>query len=429
SFRYDAVALAVTSTVPTTGTVQQIPFTSIFLDFSEPYDTSSVSVADLQLSQGNVVGVNLIDADTIEFVLDGINAETLLTVDLPAGALTDLFGNPNLIFNGAFELDFGVTPLPVNLSPVPPLGSLVYDPPFPGSLFSPADVDTFTLALDATQTLSVVIEPGATLQPQIDLVSPSGATQTMAVAGGVGQTAWIQSSFLGPAGTWTVQVSSAAGSTGSYTAEFVLNAAVEEETHGAGSNDSPAMAQNIDGAFIPVGPAGGLRGAVLGQAQFPGLQPPTVFYTENFDLGLGGYVISNDFGTGNGLWHLSTGRSADGQSSHSPPANLYYGQSEDEFGNGTYDTGLANGGAVISPTIVLPLAGRVTLNFNTLIQTEGNPTWDAFSVAIDDGSGFNTILSTTDGSPMALRAVAHGRHGGSRGIRGGAKQWTWPPQY
>ena len=86
----------------------------------------------------------------------------------------------------------------------------------------------------------------------------------------------------------------------------------------------------------------------------------TVVFSEDFEGGLGGFVIDNTFGNGDGLWHRSTGRRLDGLANHSPDFNLYYGQAEDDFNGGNFNTGGANEGVVISPVIAIP-AGASTL--------------------------------------------------------------------
>ncbi len=119
-------------------------------------------------------------------------------------------------------------------------------------------------------------------------------------------------------------------------------------------------------------------------------------YVEDFEGGLGKFVIDNTFGSGGGLWHVSTGRGGD--LNHSPFTSLYYGQGEGAFGGGNYDTGFANGGAVFSPTIRIPATGVYELSFNYFLETEGSSFFDIAEVAIDGGSGFDTLLTSANGS-------------------------------
>jgi hypothetical protein len=117
-------------------------------------------------------------------------------------------------------------------------------------------------------------------------------------------------------------------------------------------------------------------------------------FATDFEAGLDGLVISNGFGSGNGLWHLSTGRQGD--PGHSSTQSLYFGQGEGASGGGTYDTGDATGGAVYSPLITLPTNAVITLRFNYLLDTEDTPSteFDIAEVAADDGSGYVTLLTT-----------------------------------
>jgi len=115
-------------------------------------------------------------------------------------------------------------------------------------------------------------------------------------------------------------------------------------------------------------------------------------YHQNFELGLGGFSISNS--PGGGLWHLSTGRSEDALSLHSPPTCLYYGSNETTFAGGTYLNGVSNRGAVFSPLIPLPAASNLVLSFHHFKATEGNPAFDVADVAVNAGAGFISLLNS-----------------------------------
>ena len=107
---------------------------------------------------------------------------------------------------------------------------------------------------------------------------------------------------------------------------------------------------------------------------FSARQGSNLLYSANFESGLQGFAIDNNFGRSNGLWHLSTGRGAD--AGHSSSNSLYYGTGEGPSGGGSYNVG-ANEGVVVSPSIDLSMAGgTVTLTFNYLLQTEGMTNFD-----------------------------------------------------
>ncbi|HTD68750.1 MAG TPA: M36 family metallopeptidase, partial [Candidatus Limnocylindria bacterium] len=131
-----------------------------------------------------------------------------------------------------------------------------------------------------------------------------------------------------------------------------------------------------------------------GTVQFSAKDGSGEIFHADFDSGLNGFVLKNDVGHGNGLWHLTTARGS--QPGHSGSTALYYGQNEIANGNGNYDLGSASEGAATSPAInlagVLP---PITLTFNHLIQTELNTNWDHATVEIstNDGDSYEIIAA------------------------------------
>jgi ELWxxDGT repeat protein len=262
SFRYDAAPMQVISSEPADGSTVLLPFTTLRVNVSEEIDSASVGTDDVMLSQGTVTAAVRKDSDTVEYTLSGITQEATLTVSMPAGALSDLYGNPSLAYSGSLVLDFGTFSYPTPLDAKPPLGSLVYDPSISGQITSAADTDSFTVSLDAGQTLTAVVVPGATLTPTVTVTGPDGTTGPE-TAPGIGKQAFLQTVTVATAGTYTVTVGSSAGTTGGYTLQLILNAAVEAESHDGAANDDFASAQPLDSAFIAIEPAG-KRAAVLG---------------------------------------------------------------------------------------------------------------------------------------------------------------------
>jgi hypothetical protein len=119
----------------------------------------------------------------------------------------------------------------------------------------------------------------------------------------------------------------------------------------------------------------------------------SIFHAD-FESGLEGFTINNDFGSSNGLWHLTTARAAN--FGHSQNTSLYYGHNEGATGGGNYDIGLANGGVVVSPPINLPIGGsNLVLSFNYLISVESLTGYDQAFVEIstNNGSSYNLIES------------------------------------
>jgi FG-GAP-like repeat/Bacterial pre-peptidase C-terminal domain/FG-GAP repeat len=173
---------------------------------------------------------------------------------------------------GNFEVDFtmdvGTAAYPTPLSPKPPLGSLIHDSSVWGATNFAGDTDRYTLSLDAGQTMSVSVRPGSPafganpLAPTIELRDPSNHVIASATAD-PGNEAILQTVPIATAGTYTITLGGAAGTTGLFTAAVTLNAAVELESHGGPSNETPTAAQNIDPSFIAL-LKGASRGAVLG---------------------------------------------------------------------------------------------------------------------------------------------------------------------
>jgi hypothetical protein len=106
-------------------------------------------------------------------------------------------------------------------------------------------------------------------------------------------------------------------------------------------------------------------------------------FVEDFEDGLGDFVIDNDFERGNGLWHLSTACASSTVAGHSVPSTLYYGQDE----TCDYDNGLPNSGVALSPVIHLDDASFATIEFNYFLGTEGGGFFDQAALEISVNGG------------------------------------------
>src|SRR5262249_27543647 len=167
--RYDAIRLGVDATDPAVGSVVQLPFTNLRVTFNEPYDPATVGISNLTLTQGRVTAATPVDKVTVDYTLTGINTEGTLTARMAAGALTDVFGNPSVPFEGTYSTDIGDVPFPTPLRSVRPSNSLIYQEVATGILNSAKDEDTFHLLIDPAQTISVIVNPAAAVQPAVDL--------------------------------------------------------------------------------------------------------------------------------------------------------------------------------------------------------------------------------------------------------------------
>jgi len=302
SFRYDVHIMTVVSTSPPDGSVVTLPFGHLDLHFDEAVDPGSIWTNDLTLSQGTVSAATAVDAHTARYTLTGINTEGTLTVNLAAGAVADTWGNPGAVYSGSFTLDIGTVAYPVPLTGVAPLGSLIYDPIANGTISPGGDTDSFTISLDAGQTLTVVVDPAASLQPTIEVRGPGGAVLGTASAALAGKDAVLQTVPVATAGTYTITVGSLAGTTGQYTVQAVLNAALEAESHDGPGNATRPTAQNLDPSFISLGGAAS-RGAVLGTSDMAaGLLPAEV--EPNNSIGQANAAAGNFTAYSGNLYHI-----------------------------------------------------------------------------------------------------------------------------
>lgn len=162
-------------------------------------------------------------------------------------------GFPGGDFVVTFAADAVVSPYPTPLEAVLPLGSLIHDPPVSGTISTPSDTDSYTIDMDAGQTITVVVSPDATLDASITLFDPSAAPLATIDANGLEGEEVIQTIATTESGTYTVEISGAGGTAGGYTAELIVNAAAEVESHNGATNDTLATAQDIDGSFIDLG--------------------------------------------------------------------------------------------------------------------------------------------------------------------------------
>ncbi|QEL19474.1 M36 family metallopeptidase [Limnoglobus roseus] len=248
NFLYDPVALTVTAITPAAGATLTPNVTAVDVTFSEPVLASSLTVADLNLSQGTVTAVTLMSPTQVRFTVGGFGEGTTY-LSLKYGAATDAAGFASLAFNSSFTLDYDTVAFPTPLTAALPLGSLVYDGTFPfaTTVGTTADTDEFTITLDASQQLSAIVTPaaGATLIPRVRIEDPSGTIFTTFTGTTAGK-AITASLPVAAAGTYKVRVSGNGTTTGAYSLRLLLNASGEGEQYGFGSNDTTGTAQALD---------------------------------------------------------------------------------------------------------------------------------------------------------------------------------------
>ncbi|MCH8921949.1 MAG: metallophosphoesterase [Planctomycetes bacterium] len=150
------------------------------------------------------------------------------------------------------------------LTAEPPAGSLIYSTSVTAQIDTSGQRDTFTIDLDAGQTIAVLVDPDATLQPTIDVENPEGTRLNLVAAGAAGMSVVLRASPVASAGRYTIHLGGAAGTTGSASLRVLINAEIEDEVNAQRTNDEAAAAQDLDGSRIALGPPGAERGAVVG---------------------------------------------------------------------------------------------------------------------------------------------------------------------
>jgi hypothetical protein len=160
-----------------------------------------------------------------------------------------------------------VVPFPTPLEGVEPDGSLIYEGSISKNIDFEGDTDGYTVEVDPGQTITVVVDGSPSLLATAELFVRGDeedgddwtpvAFDTADELGGyaVIQTVVTRGQIAGGGPgpqTYLLQVSGADESTGGYTAQIILNSAVEDESYGGAANDEQLAAQDIEGSFLPL---------------------------------------------------------------------------------------------------------------------------------------------------------------------------------
>ncbi len=397
TFHYDAVLLAVTSTNPPfPNGVFNLPGPFTYdVNFNEPVNPTTVKASDLTLSGipgATVTGVTVLPGNTTaRFTLGGITTEGTLTASIPSGAITDAFNNPgSAAFSATYQVDDGAPiPFPTPLSAVQPLGSLVYDPIATGIINFAGDTDSFTLAIDPGQTVTVLVTPSASLRPTVTLDDPNQTPLGTATASSAGRTAPLQTIPTTTGGTYTIVVGGAGNTTGTYTVQVILNAAAEASTYGGPSNNTRATAQDLSPSFITLQTPQASASCAAVAGQFQGNDN---FYS--FNLAAGQTITA-------GMKAFNTGTLYSGSTTY--PGTLAHDVVYGDFsGNGLLDMAVLN--AVSNPpganpgppgyVTVFPNLGGGVFGAGTNYAVGRN----AFAIATGDisGDGKLDLVCTND---------------------------------
>ena len=95
-----------------------------------------------------------------------------------------------------------------------PSGSLIYNGSLNAVINPGSDSDSLTINLDAGQMLTVVAVPATTLRPTLTVTDPNGVGVGSVTASAAGNDAVIQTIPITTAGTYTITVGSAGGTSG-----------------------------------------------------------------------------------------------------------------------------------------------------------------------------------------------------------------------
>jgi hypothetical protein len=178
--------------------------------------------------------------------------------------------NSNPLIGNATELWTTDHKLPA-LNSVAPLGSLIYDPVETRSLPTVTDVQNLQIDLDPGQKFSVRIQPTSALRLNVTVLNPANVAIDSFTASATGDLVLFQNLNAATAGTYTISVGTAGGTTGDFTLQVFLNTDMELENNGGPTNNSLPTAQNIDGSFIDLTAGAAQRGAVVGHVSAPQL--------------------------------------------------------------------------------------------------------------------------------------------------------------
>jgi hypothetical protein len=322
--------------------------------------------------------INLNDPDLAALAADGN-----LHIELTPNANVDDFGDVSEFVTVGLTYELAATP--IVLSPVMPLISGSYRGHLEGEIDYAADVDTYTLDLEAGQALrfEALVDQGLAMIANVS--DPNGGvlyTSGFAVPGA----SILPQAFTVPEdGTYTISVASG-GSLGAYALNIFVNEAIEEESIGGATNNSLATAQSLDGLFRDLG--GGMSRAVVrgSTTSYVAAGNPAADFllTESFENGAipSGWSVSS---TGSG-WVRFTNA---------------YGASDGAFAmtmDSTFSNSYGNNEAVW--TIDLPSDRQLTLSFDRITWSEtsntlpttytGSRNGDGVSIS-DDGVNWYTV--------------------------------------
>jgi hypothetical protein len=291
----DFTSTFTTDNVPPTVTNSSIAEGTVFspspqaltevVTFSEPMDTSFTTASSFDL-HGNYRNQDFA-ADSFSWDATGtiltINYSKVVddtyTLTLFAGGFQDLVGLQLASdFTVNFAVTFGSAAFPTPLTPVPPLGDLIYTGSDSHVLATSTDVDSLTLALNAGESLTLVGAPTNSAQTLTLTVMEGSTTIGSATAPAAGQNVYLQTVPIATTDTYTIQISDAGGALGLYDINAYLNTLLKVGT----ANLSIATAIDLTPSSYVNGPGNADRLAVVGQLPSDIVTAGSVFVSSRY---------------------------------------------------------------------------------------------------------------------------------------------------
>ncbi len=273
NFRYDQRALTALLTSSPSPSDPSLPG-SIIAVFNEPIDPLSVSVADLQVSEGTVVAATPIRSNpnditspvlTVRYDLTGVTTAPLF-VTIKYGAVTDPFGFPVEEADASFgRLVIPATPFPTPLPSYGPLGWEAFGGQVAGNLTNFGQIDSYSIDLDAGQSLSVVADQLTSLRAQLRLFDPNGNPIALSTGAQQGDPVSVGPVVAPAPGRYVMQITGPSNSVGPYRLRALLGAVVENETTNPSVfNDTQFAAESLNGLIATQGgPGSTLRSVTI----------------------------------------------------------------------------------------------------------------------------------------------------------------------
>jgi|GEM_PF-1696420 len=181
-FDFDETPLQVVMTSPAMGSDVALPFTELEISFNESVDPTSLSLADVSVSRGQVTSFTQLSSRRFRFVLDAIVGEGPVSFGIPAGSVENLSGFGNLPFSAIYFADEDEVQEKawIQLEPRGVFACFRAQDAYLG----PNDTDRYAVELIAGQSYTAQLEAG--FQATLSLRGPNGGVIQSSSDGKIG---------------------------------------------------------------------------------------------------------------------------------------------------------------------------------------------------------------------------------------------------